>query len=49
MRLGGMMGEIEIDNLSQECYNVLKLGELIGVGKQSVFGLGKIKVEEICE
>jgi len=47
MKLGGIMGEIEIINLNKECYEVLKVGELIGVGKSTVFGLGKIKVEEI--
>ena len=33
--------------LGKECYEVLKLGELLGVGKQTVFGLGKIKMEEL--
>jgi len=45
MNLGGIMGEIEIIGLNKECYEVLKVGELIGVGKQTVFGLGKIKVK----
>ncbi|SFV74851.1 CRISPR repeat RNA endoribonuclease Cas6 [hydrothermal vent metagenome] len=44
MKLGGLMGKIEIKNLNKECYETLKLGELIGVGKQTVFGLGKIGV-----
>jgi len=47
MNLGGVMGKISIKNLNKECYEVLKLGELIGVGKSTVFGLGKIEVEEI--
>jgi len=47
MNMGGIIGSMEIKNLSKECYEVLKLGELIGVGKQTVFGLGKIKVEDI--
>lgn len=46
MNLGGIMGKIEIIGLNKECYEVLKVGELIGVGKQTVFGLGKIKVKE---
>lgn len=46
MNLGGVMGEMKIKGLSKECFEVLKLGELIGVGKSTVFGLGKIKVEE---
>jgi len=45
MNLGGIMGEIKIKGLNKECYEVLKVGELIGVGKSTVFGLGKIKVE----
>lgn len=49
MNLGGIMGEIKINGLSRECYNILKVGELIGVGKSTVFGLGKIKMEEIDE
>lgn len=44
MNFGGIIGEIEIDNISKECFEVLKLGELIGVGKQTVFGLGKIEL-----
>ena len=49
MKLGGIMGEVSIKNLNKESFEVLKLGELIGVGKQSVFGLGKIKIKDkIC-
>lgn len=44
MNMGGLMGEIEILGLSKECYEVLKVGELMGVGKQTVFGLGKIQI-----
>lgn len=44
MNLGGIIGEIEIKNLNKESYEVLKVGELIGVGKQTVFGLGKIEL-----
>jgi hypothetical protein len=44
MNLDGIVGEIEIKNLNKECFEVLKLGEIIGVGKQTVFGLGKIKL-----
>lgn len=45
MNMGGIMGFMEIKNLNKESYEVLKLGELIGCGKQTVFGLGKIKLE----
>ncbi|MBN2826136.1 MAG: CRISPR system precrRNA processing endoribonuclease RAMP protein Cas6 [Campylobacterales bacterium] len=44
MNLGGIVGEIEIKGLNKECYEVLKVGELIGMGKQTVFGLGKIEI-----
>jgi CRISPR-associated endoribonuclease Cas6 len=47
MQLGGLMGEMTIENLSPQEYALLKLGELIGVGKQTTFGLGKIKVEDL--
>lgn len=47
MNMGGIMGSIEIRGINKESYEVLKVGELIGVGKQCVFGLGKIKVEEL--
>ncbi len=47
MNLGGLMGEMVISNVSKEVYDLLKLGEVIGVGKSTVFGLGKIKVENI--
>ncbi len=44
MNFGGLIGSVYLENLSKECYEVLKLGELIAVGKQTVFGLGKIKI-----
>jgi CRISPR/Cas system endoribonuclease Cas6 (RAMP superfamily) len=45
MKLGGITGEMKLKNLSIETYNILKVGELIGVGKSTVFGLGKIKIK----
>ncbi len=47
MQLGGMIGEMVISGLDEQNLKLLKLGELIGVGKQTVFGLGKIEVIEI--
>jgi len=44
MSMDGLMGEIEIKNLDRESYTLLKLGEIIGVGKQTVMGLGKIEI-----
>ncbi len=46
MHIGGLMGDIGIQGLSKECYQILKVGELIGVGKQTVFGLGNIEIKE---
>lgn len=45
MNMGGVMGEIEVKNIDEKSYHVLKLGELLGCGKSTVFGLGKIEVE----
>jgi hypothetical protein len=45
MKFGGLVGEIFVKNLDKNEYELLKIGELIGVGKQTVFGLGKIKIE----
>lgn len=47
MNLGGLMGEMIISNLNQEVYDLLKIGEVIAVGKSTVFGLGKIKIEDL--
>ena len=47
MNIGGLIGEIEYHNLDKDSYNLLKIGEIIGVGKSTVFGLGKIKLEEL--
>ena len=49
MNLGGLMGSLEIKGVSKECMELLKLGEIIGAGKQTVFGLGKIKTEDMNE
>ena len=45
MNLGGIIGEIIYKNVDENSYKLLKLGEVIGVGKQVTFGLGDIKVE----
>lgn len=47
MNMGGLMGEIILSGVDKQTYQLLKLGEIIGVGKSTVFGLGKIKVEDI--
>jgi CRISPR-associated endoribonuclease Cas6 len=48
MQLGGLMGEIVIKDIDATIYDLLRLGEVIGVGKSTVFGLGKITIEEIA-
>ncbi len=47
MNMGGLMGDIVLSGVDKQTYDLLKLGELIGVGKSTVFGLGKIKVENV--
>ncbi|WP_169940364.1 CRISPR system precrRNA processing endoribonuclease RAMP protein Cas6 [Campylobacter sp. RM15925] len=47
MNMGGLIGHVEINGINKDCLDLLKLGEIIGVGKQTVFGLGKIEVENI--
>ena len=44
MNFGGLMGELIIDDLDKESYALLKIGELIGIGKQCVFGLGRYNI-----
>ncbi|HEC1759425.1 TPA: CRISPR system precrRNA processing endoribonuclease RAMP protein Cas6 [Campylobacter lari] len=46
MQLGGLIGTIKIQDLNHQTYKLLKIGEYIGVGKQCVFGLGKIIIKE---
>lgn len=45
MQLGGIIGHIDYTQLDEQSYRLLKLGEILGVGKQTVFGLGEIKIE----
>jgi CRISPR/Cas system endoribonuclease Cas6 (RAMP superfamily) len=44
MKLGGVIGSINFSYIDEESFKLLKLGEIIGVGKQVTFGLGCIKV-----
>jgi len=44
MKLGGLMGEMVVEGVDRESFNLLALGELIGVGKQTTFGLGRIEL-----
>jgi len=45
--MDGVLGEMAVIGLDEESYKLLKIGEIIGVGKQTVFGFGKIKLDEI--
>ena len=47
MNLGGIIGEIVVKGVDKDSYRLLKLGELIGVGKSTVFGLGKMEVKSL--
>ena len=47
MRLGGLMGEIDLYNLDRVSSLYLQLGEILGVGKQTVFGLGDYELKSI--
>lgn len=47
MSMDGIMGEMVFMGLDKRSYGLLKLGEIIGVGKQTVMGLGQIEVEEL--
>jgi len=43
MKLGGVLGFLDLE-IDENSYKLLKLGEIIGVGKQVTFGFGNIKV-----
>ena len=45
MKMDGIVGELAVMGIDEESYRLLKLGEIIGVGKQTVMGLGRIEIE----
>jgi CRISPR-associated endoribonuclease Cas6 len=47
MNMDGIVGEIALSGLDERSYELLKFGEVIGVGKQTVMGLGRIEVEDL--
>lgn len=47
MQMDGIMGEIAVMGIDEQSYKLLKLGEILGVGKQTVLGLGRIEVEDL--
>ena len=44
MKMDGIVGEMVIMGIDERSYELLKLGEIIGCGKQTVMGLGGIEV-----
>lgn len=44
MKFGGLIGEMVFDEVDPQSFQLLKIAEIIGVGKQTVFGLGEIKI-----
>ena len=48
LSIDGLIGELMVTNIDKKSYQLLKLGELIGVGKQTVMGLGKIEIEDLA-
>lgn len=49
LSMDGLMGEAMIKNIDKQSYELLKLGEIIGAGKQTVMGLGKIEIKDLNE
>jgi len=47
MKMDGIVGELAVMGLDEESYRLLKLGEVIGVGKQTVMGLGRIEIIDL--
>jgi CRISPR/Cas system endoribonuclease Cas6 (RAMP superfamily) len=45
MNFGGLMGMIEFEFIDEESFKLLKIGEVVGVGKQVTFGMGEIEVK----
>jgi CRISPR/Cas system endoribonuclease Cas6 (RAMP superfamily) len=49
MKLGGIVGEITLRGVDEQSFYYLKLGEIIGAGKQTVFGLGDYEIKPLGE
>jgi len=47
LNMDGVVGEIAVMGIDEQSYRLLKIGEVIGVGKQTVMGLGWIEVEDL--
>ena len=44
LKIGGLDARLKIEGIGLEEYRLLRLAELIGVGKQTAFGLGKVEI-----
>ena len=49
MYLNGITGEVELEGLDRETLELLLVGELIHIGKNTSFGFGKYKIKKIKE
>jgi hypothetical protein len=47
MSMGGLKGKMMIKGIDRKSYEYLKIGEIIGAGKQTVFGLGSYTIKEM--
>lgn len=45
LQIGGIMGYVQYEEIDEKSLILLQLGEIIGIGKQTVFGMGKIEVK----
>jgi CRISPR/Cas system endoribonuclease Cas6 (RAMP superfamily) len=44
LQIGGIVGHIEYEELDENSLILLELGEILGVGKQTSFGMGRIRI-----
>jgi len=49
MKLGGLIGDLRLGGLDKQSWYYLKAGEILGAGKQTVFGLGSYTLIPIKE
>jgi len=47
LKIGGIIGKIEYEEIDEKSLILLQLGEIIGIGKQTSFGMGKIEIKEL--
>ena len=47
MKLGGVIGEWQFDNLSPELAKLLYIGQWLHCGKNATFGLGKYQITNL--